>query len=57
MPRDFEPEVDRIIREAINRGEFEDLPGKGRPIPGAGAKDDDLWWVRNWVRRNSAEEE
>lgn len=24
--------VDQIIREAIERGEFDDLPGKGKPV-------------------------
>lgn len=41
-----------MIREAIEKGEFDDLPGEGRPIPGAGGVDDDLWWVRRWVKRN-----
>lgn len=48
----FETNVDRIIREAMERGEFEGLPGEGKPIPGAGTKDDDLWWVRKWFKRN-----
>ena len=48
----FESHVDRIIREAMERGEFDDLPGTGQPIAGAGSKDDDLWWIRRWVRRN-----
>lgn len=44
--------VERLVREAAERGEFDDLPGEGKPIPGAGRIDDDLWWVRRWVRRN-----
>lgn len=44
--------VDRIIREAMEAGEFDDLPGTGKPIPGAGRVDDDLWWVRSWFQRN-----
>lgn len=48
----FEGHVDRLIREAIERGEFEGLPGEGKPIPGVGTIDDDLWWVRRWARRN-----
>lgn len=31
-PRDWESAVDKAIREAQERGEFEDLPGKGRPL-------------------------
>ena len=41
-----------MIREAIEKGEFDDLPGEGSPIPGAGRVDDELWWVRRWVERN-----
>ena len=44
--------VDRVIREAMERGEFDDLPGKGRPIPGVGTVDTDGWWIRSWVQRN-----
>lgn len=51
MGHHFELEVDRVIREAVERGEFDDLPGVGKPIPGAGERDDEMWWVRNWVTR------
>jgi hypothetical protein len=37
----------------MEAGEFDDLPGTGRPLPGAGVPDDDLWWVRGWLKRNS----
>ena len=50
-PLDFESASERTIREAIERGEFDDLPGKGKPIPGAGRPDDPLWWVRGWLER------
>lgn len=43
--------AERIIRDAIEAGEFENLPGEGKPIPGAGTVDDDLWWVRRWAER------
>lgn len=29
---DFESPLDKILREARERGEFDDLPGKGKPI-------------------------
>lgn len=51
-PSDIEPVVDRIIREAMESGEFDDLPGTGKPIPGAGTVDDEMWWVRSWLQRN-----
>jgi hypothetical protein len=44
--------VERAIRFAMEAGEFDDLPGEGKPIPGVGQVDDDLWWVRGWLRRN-----
>lgn len=53
----YESLPERLIREAIEAGEFEDLPGEGKPLPGAGEPDDDLWWVRSWLRRNEADRE
>jgi hypothetical protein len=32
MTEDFERPIDKIIREAWERGDFDDLPGKGQPI-------------------------
>ncbi len=49
----YEPLSERLIREAIEAGEFDDLPGTGKPVPGAGRPDDDLWWVRAWMKRSS----
>jgi hypothetical protein len=48
----LEPVAERIVREAIEAGEFDDLAGTGKPIPGRGTVDDELWWVRSWVERN-----
>lgn len=47
------PRVERLIREAQERGEFDDLPGAGRPLPGAGEPYDENWWIRNLVRREN----
>ena len=47
-----ESPADRAIREAMEAGEFDDLPGMGKPIPGAGEPDDEGWWIREWVKRN-----
>ncbi len=44
--------ADRLIREAMESGDFDDLPGAGRPLPGAGTADDEYWWLRDWVKRN-----
>lgn len=46
MAEAFESWIDRQIREAIERGEFDDLPGMGKPIPGLDGRDDENWWIR-----------
>jgi len=43
--------VDKQIREATERGEFDNLPGAGKPIPGRGSVDDELWWVKQYAAR------
>ena len=47
----YESWVDRQIREAIERGEFDNLPGKGRPIKGLNGRDDENWWVKAYLER------
>ena len=47
----WETWVERQIREGIERGEFDDLPGKGKPIPDVGVTHDELWWVRKKLKR------
>jgi hypothetical protein len=47
----YESWVDKQIREAMDRGEFDNLPGAGKPIPGQGRPDDELWWVKDYIRR------
>ncbi|MFC9553204.1 DUF1992 domain-containing protein [Rhodococcus sp. NPDC056960] len=48
----FESWIDKQIRLAQERGDFDDLPGAGKPIP-AGDVDDELWWVKNYLRREN----
>ncbi|WP_280336449.1 DUF1992 domain-containing protein [Nocardia wallacei] len=43
--------VDKQIREATERGEFENLPGAGKPIPGAGQPVGEDSWLRDYLRR------
>lgn len=43
--------VDLQLREAVERGDFEDLPGFGKPIEGLGATHDPDWWVKRLVER------
>jgi hypothetical protein len=47
----FETWVERQIREATERGEFDDLPGAGKPIPDLDEPHDELWWVKGKLRR------
>jgi len=47
----WESWIDRQIREAEERGEFDDLPGAGQPIPGLDKPFDELWWVKDKLRR------
>ena len=42
--------VERQIREAQERGDFDGLAGHGQPLPGLGAPDDELWWIRRKLR-------
>jgi hypothetical protein len=42
--------VDQLIRAAQERGEFDDLPGAGKPLPGIDAPLDEDWWVRQKIR-------
>jgi Domain of unknown function (DUF1992) len=43
--------VERQIRDAQNRGVFDDLPGKGKPIPGLDRPWDSLTWVAALLHR------
>ena len=42
--------VDRQIREAQERGEFDNLPGAGKPLPSLDKQDPD-WWIKGMVQR------
>jgi hypothetical protein len=48
----FESWADRQIRDAQARGEFERLPGAGRPLPSdLDSAHDELWWVKRKMAR------
>ncbi len=53
----FESAVDRAIREAAERGAFDDLPGKGKPLPQLQGPSNELWWVRRWMEREGVSSE
>ena len=43
--------MDRQIREAQERGEFDNLPGAGKPLPDRGELYDENWWLKQLVQR------
>jgi len=49
----FETWIDRQIRDATERGEFDDLPGRGKPLGDLDQPQDELWWVRQKMQREN----
>jgi Domain of unknown function (DUF1992) len=49
----FETWVERQIREATERGEFDNLAGAGKPIADLDKPHDELWWVKQKLRREN----
>ncbi|SNY49149.1 DUF1992 domain-containing protein [Paractinoplanes atraurantiacus] len=50
----YESSIDRQLREAAERGEFDNLAGAGKPFADRGQEYDDDWWVKDWLRREGA---
>jgi hypothetical protein len=50
----YESSIDRQLREAAERGEFDNLPGLGKPLPDHGREYEDDWWVKDWLEREGA---
>ena len=46
----WETWVERKIRESMERGEFDNLPGQGEPLPDLAQPYDELWWLRKKLR-------
>lgn len=42
----WESWIDRQVREGRERGEFDNLPGAGRPLADLDRPHDEMWWVR-----------
>lgn len=47
----WESWIDRQIRDGMDRGEFDDLALHGKPLPDIDRPHDELWWVREKLRR------
>ncbi|WP_182524888.1 DUF1992 domain-containing protein [Nocardioides dongkuii] len=43
--------VDHQIRVAMERGDFDDLPGAGKPLGDLGTQHDPEWWLKKLVER------
>jgi len=43
--------VDLQVRRAMERGDFDNLPGAGKPIKDLGTEHDPDWWVKRLVQR------
>jgi DnaJ-like protein len=54
MVSGYESPIDRQLREALERGEFDNLPGTGKPLPDAGREYEEDWWIKAWLRREGA---
>ncbi|MGH9170800.1 MAG: DUF1992 domain-containing protein [Acidimicrobiales bacterium] len=46
----WESWIDAVIREGHERGEFDDLPGHGKPLAGLDRPRHEMWWVRQKLR-------
>ena len=52
--RAIEMVAENRVREAIEEGQFDNLPGYGKPIPDIDEPYDPDWWVKQWIRREGA---
>ncbi|MGC5020212.1 DUF1992 domain-containing protein [Micromonospora sp. DT47] len=53
MTSGWEAAVEAQIRTAQQRGEFDNLPGMGKPIPGRGLPYDESWWIKGFLEREA----
>jgi len=47
----YESLIDQQIREAQERGEFDNLAGAGKPLPKSVSRHDPDWWVKGLIER------
>jgi Domain of unknown function (DUF1992) len=43
--------ADELVRQAMARGDFDDLPLTGKPIPGLTGRHDPDWWLKAFIER------
>jgi hypothetical protein len=51
LTTDRAAQADAAVRDAIARGEFDNLSLAGKPIPGLGQQLDPDWWVKGLIER------
>jgi Domain of unknown function (DUF1992) len=49
----FQSWVERQLQEAMERGVFDNLPGAGKPIADLDKPHDELWWIKDKLRREN----
>ena len=49
----WESWVEEQIRQGMERGEFDELPGAGKPLRNIDQPYDAMWWLREKVRREN----
>ena len=47
----WESYVDSVFRQAREAGQFDNLPGAGKPIPGLDEPYDEDWWLKQYMAR------
>ncbi|GGM25489.1 DUF1992 domain-containing protein [Dactylosporangium sucinum] len=47
----YESHIDKLIREAQEQGQFDNLPGAGKPLPDHGELYDEDWWLKSLAHR------
>jgi hypothetical protein len=47
----YESRLDRQMREAVERGQFENLPGAGKPLKDRNELHDEDWWLKAFLER------
>ncbi|WP_312172832.1 DUF1992 domain-containing protein, partial [Microbacterium sp.] len=45
--------IETAIQVAIRRGDFDDLPGAGKPLEGLGTHHDPDWWIRRKIQQEN----
>lgn len=53
----FRTWIDQQIEDAAERGEFDDLPGAGKPLTRRDEPDDGQSWIREYVKREGISSE